>query len=182
MDLINTCFSFKGRLNRRAFWAAITVLATVQLVISHLPLTLFPDAPYTISKDNQITWELHGPMAWAAGIFMFFAFWVMLATMLKRVHDRDHSGWFLLLFLVPFLNLWLLIELYFLRGTEEDNRYGPDPLAGRPTESWKSWLLLLGIIVVFLGFAGMAARINLIIREHPPHIEGQPSNADLKPI
>ena len=30
--------------------------------------------------------------------------------------------------------LWFLIELGFLRGTEGDNRYGPDPLAVAPAE------------------------------------------------
>ena len=27
--------------------------------------------------------------------------------------------------------LWVFIELYCLRGTTGDNRFGPDPLAGR---------------------------------------------------
>jgi uncharacterized membrane protein YhaH (DUF805 family) len=48
--------------------------------------------------------------------------------LIKRSHDRDRSGWFILLFLVPLLNLWPLIELLFLRGTIGSNRFGPDPV------------------------------------------------------
>ena len=29
------------------------------------------------------------------------------------------------------LSIWGFVELYCLRGTVGDNRYGPDPLAGR---------------------------------------------------
>ncbi len=33
--------------------------------------------------------------------------------------------------IAAFLNMWGYVELYFLRGTMGDNRYGPDPLAAR---------------------------------------------------
>jgi uncharacterized membrane protein YhaH (DUF805 family) len=49
-----------------------------------------------------------------------------LDASVKRCRDRDHSGWFLLLGLIPILNLWPLIELGFLAGTDGPNRYG-DP-------------------------------------------------------
>src|SRR5262249_12383731 len=70
----------------------------------------------------------------------------------KRLHDRNKSGWWILLFyVVPLLlggggnqaesavagilglvslaiSIWALIELGFLRGTVGPNRFGPDPL------------------------------------------------------
>ena len=47
----------------------------------------------------------------------------------KRYHDRDRSGWWLLLILIPLLGpLWLIVVLGFLKGTEGENRFGPDPL------------------------------------------------------
>jgi uncharacterized membrane protein YhaH (DUF805 family) len=55
--------------------------------------------------------------------------WPGLAVGIKRCHDRDRSGWFLLVGLIPVLGgLWLLVELGFLRGTAGPNRFGPDPL------------------------------------------------------
>jgi uncharacterized membrane protein YhaH (DUF805 family) len=61
-------------------------------------------------------------------IFELIILWPGIAMLIKRSHDRDRSGWFVLLFLVPLLNLWPLIELYFLRGTIGSNRFGPDPV------------------------------------------------------
>jgi uncharacterized membrane protein YhaH (DUF805 family) len=56
-----------------------------------------------------------------------------LAGAVKRLHDRDRSGWFYLIFFVPVIGtLWLLVELGFLRGTQGENRFGPDPLMVRP--------------------------------------------------
>ncbi len=46
----------------------------------------------------------------------------------RRCHDRDRSGWFVLLWLLPILNIWGLIEMYFLAGTPGTNRFGADPL------------------------------------------------------
>ena len=48
---------------------------------------------------------------------------------IKRCHDRDKSGFFLLLNFIPILNLWPIIELTFFKGTSGSNEYGADPLA-----------------------------------------------------
>ena len=61
---------------------------------------------------------------------MFAPFiWISFAVMVKRCHDRDKTGWFIFIMLVPLIGpIWLLVELGFLRGTTGPNRYGPDPL------------------------------------------------------
>lgn len=54
-----------------------------------------------------------------------------LAGAAKRLHDRDRSGWFQLIVLIPLTGaIWLGVEIGFLRGTFGPNRFGPDPLAG----------------------------------------------------
>jgi uncharacterized membrane protein YhaH (DUF805 family) len=45
---------------------------------------------------------------------------------IKRFHDRDKTGWWVLIGLIPLIGpLWLLIELGFLKGTDGANRFGP---------------------------------------------------------
>ena len=48
---------------------------------------------------------------------------------IKRCHDRDRSGWFLLIYLIPVAGLVVFYELGFLNGTVGENKYGPDPLS-----------------------------------------------------
>jgi uncharacterized membrane protein YhaH (DUF805 family) len=78
--------------------------------------------------------------------------WISFALRAKRLHDRNKSAWWLLIFyLLPAildrvgevaggiaivflvasfaLTIWALIELGFRRGTSGPNDYGPDPLA-----------------------------------------------------
>jgi uncharacterized membrane protein YhaH (DUF805 family) len=48
----------------------------------------------------------------------------------RRLHDVDKSGWWMLILFLPIIGL--LIYLYFMikKGTEGENRFGADPLAG----------------------------------------------------
>ncbi len=51
-----------------------------------------------------------------------------IACGVRRLHDQDKSGWFMLLGLIPIANIVLLVFM-FLEGTKGDNQYGPDPKA-----------------------------------------------------
>lgn len=54
--------------------------------------------------------------------------WSGLAISVKRCHDRDKSGWFILVGLIPIVGaIWLFVEICCLRGTEGPNRFGGDP-------------------------------------------------------
>jgi uncharacterized membrane protein YhaH (DUF805 family) len=58
------------------------------------------------------------------------AIWAGWALAVKRVHDRDHNWYFVLIGLIPLVgSIWLFVELQFLKGTEGDNRFGANPLA-----------------------------------------------------
>ena len=51
-----------------------------------------------------------------------------LAVSVRRLHDTDRSGWWLLLNLVPFGGIVLLV-FYCLEGQPHPNRFGPSPKA-----------------------------------------------------
>ena len=83
--------------------------------------------------------------------------WVYFALGIKRLHDRDKSGWWMVPFFalpglynqfadrlpdtsadLPFalaasaLCLWGFAELYCLKGSHKTNRFGADPLTPEP--------------------------------------------------
>ncbi|MEE9424660.1 MAG: DUF805 domain-containing protein [Methylococcales bacterium] len=48
---------------------------------------------------------------------------------IKRWHDRNKTGWWVLINLIPLLGaIWSLIELGFFKGTVGANNYGEDPV------------------------------------------------------
>ena len=69
------------------------------------------------SRTVEIAWLTYGP----------FVFWKWSAVKVKRCHDRDRSGAFLLASPIPFYHMWVFTELHFRAGTYGHGRFGPDP-------------------------------------------------------
>ena len=167
MPLSAMLFWFTGRLNRARFWLASIVLILISIVllpISLLSLVLLATSPFSLAALIAVEGRAVIPIASAGLLFLLLVYLLVFfagllvscagfAVVIKRLHDRDKSaGWLLLFILVPlilqaiayhagaiediiilggacfFIEIWFLIELGFLRGTAGPNRYGPDPL------------------------------------------------------
>ena len=55
-----------------------------------------------------------------------------LAVGVRRLHDTNRSGWWLLLLLVPLIGWIALTILLCLEGSPGYNRFGPNPLPAPP--------------------------------------------------
>lgn len=121
MDWKYLLTSFDGRINRAKFWAAIGIfiaLAIIGMIIDSI-------LGSRIDMGNGAQLGIVGLIISIASIY--FA----LAVYAKRWHDRNKSGWWTLIALVPFIGaIWLIVELGILEGTRGANQYGPDPLGG----------------------------------------------------
>ena len=148
------CNTFKGRLNRKAFFFYWLKLIGLSIVLS-LAITLAG----ILSKKIPIF-----------GILLMLVCFLALITVLagvisiqvRRLHDLNFSGWWLLLAIIlsapgglaiePRMNLplpealktvliavyiitalVLVIGLLFIKGSKGENKYGKDPLT--PSES-----------------------------------------------
>jgi uncharacterized membrane protein YhaH (DUF805 family) len=135
-------FSLDGRITRTSWWLRFVVPAWLILQDFAVIAGPIPDLDelrvvvpvWLIVLDYTV---IAGPMPdliVAAGALTLtgFLLWLAIAVSVKRYHDHDRSGWFLLIALIPQLGtFWVLIELGLLRGTRGPNRFGPDPR--RPT-------------------------------------------------
>ena len=118
MSLSKILFSFEGRISRSEYWGkAFPILFGYGILVN---LISYAEAEATGSPGISI-------------ILSLISLWPGFAVLVKRLHDRDHSGSFALTLLIPFINIvfaiWILIEVWFLKGTEGENRFGPDPIA-----------------------------------------------------
>ena len=52
-----------------------------------------------------------------------------IGVAIRRLHDSDRSGWWMLIALIPVLGVIVLIVFLVLEGTSGSNQYGPDPNA-----------------------------------------------------
>jgi len=124
--MTNLLFGFQGRTNRAKFW----LVALALLVIEFIVLAVLGGSA-AMSNDPQQALASLGPVAGIVlVIFGLAVTWITIAVGIKRFHDRNKSGVWILIIFVPVIGgLWYLIECGFLRGTPGPNDYGPDPLA-----------------------------------------------------
>jgi uncharacterized membrane protein YhaH (DUF805 family) len=62
------------------------------------------------------------------GLFGLATFLPSLAIAIRRLHDLDRTGWWVLLWFIPLIGWIILIIWFCTRGTAGPNRFGPDPL------------------------------------------------------
>jgi uncharacterized membrane protein YhaH (DUF805 family) len=144
MSWVKLFFSFRGRVNPAGYW-----LVSLTWFVLAIVLYNFWPASGTLGVPIGANHPVDAVSLLAAVPPLASCF----AVVVKRLHDRNKSAWWLLLFYycppiaetlaslnaldsaMVFLNilslaitLWAFVELGFLRGTFGPNRYGPDPL------------------------------------------------------
>lgn len=69
-----------------------------------------------------------GDLLWLAYTVFWLAVLVpTLAVAVRRLHDTDRSGWWILTGLIPFVGWIILLVLLILPGTPGSNQYGSSP-------------------------------------------------------
>ena len=106
-------FSLDGRINRARLWFYEAVILNLVFIGSMI-------IGFLVAGESGL---------FIGGITCgLLLLWPWIALHVKRAHDRNRSGAFVLLSFIPIVNLWVGIDTYFLRGTAGPNTYGPDPL------------------------------------------------------
>ncbi|MCX8649903.1 DUF805 domain-containing protein [Gilliamella sp. B2776] len=99
--------NFKGRARRKEYWMYMLFI----LIASF----------FTIILDKSLGLDLN-----ITTIFLLATTLPTLAVSVRRLHDTDKSGWWLLLQLVPFGNIILFI-FFLMDSTPGLNRFGQYP-------------------------------------------------------
>ena len=123
-------FSLKGRIGRQHWWLGNLALLMAIGVASVLLAMVFGTRVAPEVAEVPFEYDL-GPTGGAGLAVLIIAYaWSSLALSVKRWHDRDKSGVWILINAVPVIGgIWALTENGFLKGTEGPNSYGNDPLA-----------------------------------------------------
>jgi len=181
MDWVWYLVSFEGRVNRAKLWLAMLIILCWMIFLAVLTLglaaVLRSPGPSDFGFSVDDIFKAFDPASYRSFSFADLPFvvlkvagsvvflWVYLATSIKRLHDRDKSGWWIVpLFFLPGLYgqfadrlpdsyfvllpamvafvfcIWNFVELYCLKGSRKTNRFGADPLAPpAPTDAPPRW-------------------------------------------
>ncbi len=120
-------FAFEGRVNRTKFWVFVglvffIVVPALRAVAGLRDAVVGLDDPATVLAVETgaalITMAIFVPLV--VSVFAVGA---------KRWHDREKSGWWTLIVLIPIVGgIWILVECGFLKGSGGSNRFGADPV------------------------------------------------------
>lgn len=92
-------FSLEGRISRRVFWTYTAPLFVV-----------WAGGSAFSSAEPQLA------ILWAFPLIVV-AFYAQVALAIKRLHDRNRSGWWLMFGLVPIVGwVWIAAEVGFRQG------------------------------------------------------------------
>lgn len=114
---------FSGRSRRKEYWSFALLMIVVTVVLS------FVSGAGAVFMDPMSATSGAG---FGMGVILLILFCLAvfvpsIAVQVRRFHDQDKSGWFVLLNFIPYLGGLVVLVFMCLEGTRGPNRYGPDP-------------------------------------------------------
>jgi uncharacterized membrane protein YhaH (DUF805 family) len=112
----NNYAGFSGRASRSEYWFFVLSYVLVATALS-IPGLLLGN---------------HAVLYVCIGLLFLAIFLPSLAAQVRRLHDTNSSGWWLLLLFIPYVGSFIMLVWFCIPGTKGSNRFGPDPL--NPTD------------------------------------------------
>ena len=102
---------FSGRARRTEYWMFVLCNVVFMLLVGMVDRL--------IGSDKEIL----------SAIYSLAVLLPSLAVAVRRLHDTDRSGWWLLIGLIPVIGTLVLIYFMVCNGQQGPNRFGDDPKA-----------------------------------------------------
>ncbi|WP_372840896.1 DUF805 domain-containing protein [Phaeovulum sp.] len=126
-ESVKTCLSkyatFSGRAQRSEFWWFLLFTSLGAALLSMVDIAVFGT---TTTYSGGVSGSTDTTIL--SGVFSLLVFLPSLSVTVRRLHDLDKSGWWVLLWLIPVIGWIILIVWYATGGVRGENRFGPDPL------------------------------------------------------
>lgn len=108
---------FSGRSRRKEYWMFQLFYILVIAVLTGLSFAIGgPNDPSIL------------PLV-LLGLFVLGTIVPAIALQVRRFHDQDKSGWFILLNFIPYIGGIVVFVFMVLPGTRGSNRFGLDPIS-----------------------------------------------------
>jgi uncharacterized membrane protein YhaH (DUF805 family) len=146
-------FSFKGRIGRLRYiaYGMGTYLAIMAVFMPFMGGTML------LGGSMELAGETVMPIAVIVGLSVFYIAIIVLSVAFgkRRLNDLNRSGWWMLIFIVPLVNLFMAIYIVFFPGSNEANDFGAPPTAN------SLGVKILGSIFPLIFLLGIVAAIAI---------------------
>jgi uncharacterized membrane protein YhaH (DUF805 family) len=113
LEVLKKYAVFDGRARRKEYW----MFSLVNMIIGFVLGLIEGFAGGGVSDGPGVL----------GTIYTLAVFIPAIAVAVRRLHDTDRSGWWLLIGLIPLIGIIALIVFMVLDSEPGDNQYGPNP-------------------------------------------------------
>lgn len=115
---------FSGRSRRKEYWYFVLFVALISIALGII--------------DGLIgAYDRSAGVGLLSSIFSLAILIPSIAVSVRRLHDIDRSGWWVLISLVPLIGFIVLIVFHVQDSTPGSNRYGPNPKSAGETLAYE---------------------------------------------
>jgi len=112
LDAFRKFADFSGRATRSQYWFFVLFNFIISLVLG------FIDSIFGLYSDG---------MGFLSAIYGLVVLIPALALSVRRLHDTNRSGWWLLVLFIPIVGIFVFLYFMIQDSTPGANRYGPNP-------------------------------------------------------
>ena len=118
INVLKKYATFSGRATRSEYWYFVLIYSIIYTILMGIDFAIG-----TFSKQLMGNGSFLGFLSTAYSLVLFLP---SLAVTVRRLHDINKSGWWILLIFVPIIGFILLV-VYLCTNSKEDNKYGINP-------------------------------------------------------
>jgi uncharacterized membrane protein YhaH (DUF805 family) len=114
LEVLKKYAEFNGRARRKEYWFFFLISTVISII-----LAVIDSFTGTISEEAGL--------GLLSGIYALAVLIPGLSVTVRRLHDTDRSGWWILIGLIPIIGGIALLIFMVLDSTPGGNQYGPNP-------------------------------------------------------
>lgn len=114
LHVLKNYATFSGRARRKEYWMFFLISALISIVLTLLDILL---GTYSMEYEAGLF----------SGLYSLLILIPSIAVVVRRLHDTDRSGWWILISLIPLIGVIVLFVFICLDSQPGINRFGANP-------------------------------------------------------
>ena len=114
LHVLKNYATFSGRARRKEYWMFFLISALISIVLTLLDILL---GTYSVEYEAGLF----------SGLYSLLILIPSIAVVVRRLHDTDRSGWWILISLIPIIGVLVLFVFMCLDSQPGTNRFGVNP-------------------------------------------------------
>ena len=114
LHVLKNYATFSGRARRKEYWMFFLISALISIVLTLLDILL---GTYSVEYEAGLF----------SGLYSLLILIPSIAVVVRRLHDTNRSGWWILISLIPLIGVIVLFVFMCLDSQPGTNRFGANP-------------------------------------------------------